>query len=170
MLMRRAVVLAIALLMVFGLVVSPVTATPPDTMKVAKVTGTYTYHTFSPTPVRTVSVDAHETDPVKGTWWSTRFVDPVETHSGPVTCVQVSGDDAWLAGPTWDGTGAVFMWVHDGGTPGRDGDTALTWYADPDQTLAEMEAACENMTTTPFGYEGGMFDVVSGNLNVWDAS
>ena len=158
---RSTIVLIIALMMIVG-VVAAAAAAPPATKKVAKVTGTYTYYTFSEVP-RTVSVSAHGTDPVKGTW---SWISPYGT-SGPVTCLRVSGDDAWLAGPTWDGASAVFMWVHDGGTPGRNGDTAFTWGTDPGETLEEMETLCESMTTSPFGYDA--FDVVSGNLNVWDA-
>ena len=158
----RGLALGAALVLIFMLAV-PVAAAPPVTMKVEKVTGSYTYYTFSEFP-RTVSVSAHGTDPVKGTWsWTA----PHGSFSGPVTCLQVSGDDAWLAGPSWDGSFAVFMWVHDGGTPGRAGDTAFTWGADPGETLEDMEALCESMSTSPYGYD--MFDVVSGNLNVWDA-
>jgi hypothetical protein len=157
--------LTLGAVMVLVLVLAvPVAAAPPATMKVAKVTGTYTYMVFD--APRTVSVSAHATDPVKGTWtWTT----PFGTYSGPVTCLRVSGDDAWLAGPFWDGTGAVFMQVHDGGTPGRNGDTAFTWGTDPGQPLDEMEALCEGMVPPPW-YGFGPFSVVSGNLNVWDAS
>lgn len=142
---------------------APVAAAPPNTMKVAKVTGTYEYTVFG--NLRAASISAHATDPVKGTWTWTHTLG---TWSGPVTCLRVSGDDAWLAGPTWDGANAAFMWVHDGGIPGRTGDTAFTWGADPGETLEDMEALCESMTTSPYGFDA--FDVVSGNLNVWDAS
>lgn len=61
------------------------------------------------------------------------------------------------------------MHVHDGGTPGRNGDTAFTWGTDPGQTLEEMEALCEEMVPPPwFGF--GPFNVVSGNLNFWNTT
>ena len=165
---RSTIVLVIALLMVVG-VVAAAGAAPKSTMKVEKVTGTYSYYVGTDIP-RTVSVNAHGTDPVKGTWTWTMSSG---TYSGPVTCLHVSGDDAWLAGPFWDGTGAVFMWVHDGGTPGTAGDTAFTWGADPGETLGDMEALCEDMVEPPWDFDPyglfGPFPVVSGNLNVWDA-
>ena len=161
---RSTIVLIVALLMIVG-VVAAAAAAPPTTKKVAKVTGTYTYFVLeNPSQWRTVSVSAHATDPVRGTW---EWITPSDTYSGPITCLQVSGDDAWLAGPVSGGTGAVFMWVHDGGTPGRAGDTAFTWGTDDGETLEDMEVLCESMTTSPYGYDA--FDVVSGNLNVWDA-
>jgi len=168
--MKRLLLILVLMALVTGVMAVPLAAGPPATMKVAKVTGTYEYITITG-GWRAASISAHATDPVKGTWaWTTFSGDTVR---GPVTCLQVSGDDAWLAGPTWDGTGAVFMWVHDGGTPGRAGDTAFTWGADPGQTLETMEALCENMEPPPFEFYGvpyDAFDVVSGNLNVWDAS
>ena len=58
------------------------------------------------------------------------------------------------------------MWVHDG-TPGTEGDTAFTWGADPGETLADMEALCENKETSPYGFDP--FPVVSGNVIVHPA-
>jgi hypothetical protein len=159
---RSTIVLIVAMLMVVG-VVAAAGAAPPTTKKVAKATGTYEYITITGS-WRAASISAHATEPLKGRWtWTAEGT----TYRGPVTCLQVSGDDAWLAGPMSDGSGAVFMWVHDGGTPGRAGDTAFTWGTDDGETLADMEALCESMTTSPYGYDA--FDVVSGNLNVWDA-
>jgi hypothetical protein len=132
-------------------------------MKTAKVTGTYTY-LVNDVP-RTLSLGVHATDPVKGTW---TWFHPAGTYSGPASCVRIDGDEAWVAGPSWDGTFAVFIYVHDGGTPGREGDTAFTWGADPWETLQDMEALCEAMQPPPF-YGLMPFDVVSGNANVWDA-
>jgi hypothetical protein len=41
---------------------------------------------------------------------------------------------------------------------------AFTWGADPGETLADMEALCESMTTSPYGLD--QFALVSGNLIV----
>jgi hypothetical protein len=134
----------------------------------AMVTGTYTYFVFgNPESWRTVSLGAQATDPVKGTWTWTR---PAGTSSGPVTCLRVAGSDAWLAGPVTVGDGSFsseFIWVHDGGTPGTAGDTAFSWGADPGETLADMEALCESMTTSPYGFDP--FPVESGNLTIHPA-
>jgi hypothetical protein len=136
-------------------------AKPP----VAMVTGTYTYfNAGDPVRWRTVSVNARATEPATGSWsWTT----PLGSAGGPVTCLRVDGADAWLAGPVTTGdqpTPAVFLWVHDGGAPGTDGDTAFTWGADPGETLADMEALCESMTTSPYGL--GPNPVEAGNLTV----
>jgi hypothetical protein len=154
--MRRAVVLAVLLVLALSGVAQ---AKPPVSM----LTGNYTYLTPSGA-WREVTVSARATDPAVGSWtWSMDGA----TYSGPVTCLRIVGDDAWLAGPatSWsDGDGAVFMWVHDGGNPGTAGDTAFTWGSDPGETLATMEALCESQSTSPYGFD--RFPVISGNLNI----
>lgn len=154
--MRRAVVLAVLLVLALGGIAQ---AKPPVSM----LTGSYTYVLPSGT-LREVTVHARATDPVVGTW---TWVTPSGTCSGPVTCLRIVGDDAWLAGPatSWpQGDGAVSMWVHDGGNPGTAGDTAFTWGSDPGVTLATMEALCESQATSPYGFD--RFPVISGNLNI----
>ena len=134
-------------------------------LPVDKVTGTYGY-VIGPGPdgSREVTVSAQGTDPVAGTWsWSR----PSDSWNGPVTCLRVNGADAWLAGPMENGTGAVFLFVHDGGTSGGAGDTAFTWGTDPGETLDDMEALCDSMTPPPF-YGFDPFSVVSGNVKVTD--
>jgi hypothetical protein len=156
--MRRSAVLAILLVLALGGVAQ---ATPP----VASVTGTYSYVTNPDIPEssRTISLSARATEPIRGTFTSMRL-DTVFT--GTVTCLRVAGADAWLAGPVTSGgtVDAVFMWVHDAGAPGWAGDTAFTWFADPGETLADMEALCASMTTSPYGFDP--FSVVSGNVTV----
>jgi len=154
--MRRAS--ALAVIMVMALSGIALAKAP-----VAMVTGTYTYLIGDdPGRWRTVTLNARATDPAMGTWsWTT----PARNTSGPVTCLRVDGADAWLAGPVTSGdlgSPAVFLWIHDGGSPGTNGDTAFTWGADPGETLADMEALCESMTTSPYGSDP--FALVSGNL------
>jgi hypothetical protein len=163
--MRRVAVLAVILVMAL----SGVAQAKAD---VAKVTGTYSYFVLdevgNPSLFRTVSLGAQATDPVKGTWSYTR---PSDISFGTVTCLRVDGADAWLAGPaTFSGGGlaAVFIWVHDGGTPGSAGDAAFLWGSDPGETLDDMEALCENKTSSPW-YELDPFTVVSGNLTIHPA-
>jgi hypothetical protein len=133
-----------------------------------KVTGTYTYFVFDdPGNWRTWSIDAQGTDTVKGTWSSTAL--GVYHAGGPVTCLRVVGADAWLAGPITYASeevtaAAVAFWIHDGGTPGRKGDMAWGWYADPDEGLAEMEAICQDSQAAFEGFTP--FQVVDGNAKV----
>ena len=157
--MRKAAILAFILVMAVG-------GSVQAKANVGKVTGTATYYALgTPASWRTLSISAQTSDPVKGTW---TWVRPSGTYSGRVTCLRVAGDDAWIAGSA-PGTGveaiqAVFFWVHDGGTPGTRGDRVFGWGADPDQTLADMETACQNKATDFFGYEPS--PVVSGNLTI----
>jgi len=59
------------------------------------------------------------------------------------------------------------MYVQDGGTPGRNGDTAFTWHTDLGEPFEEVEELCEDTVKPPWL---GLYPwpVVSGNLNVWD--
>ena len=159
--MRRAAVVAILLVLTLGGVAN---AAPP----VAMVTGTYNYfvNPDNPDTSRAISISARATDPVKGTFTITRSGTTVIT--GVFTCLRLAGADAWLAGVgNMTGYSAVFMWVHDGGTPAADRDTAFTWFSDPGETLADMEALCESMTTSPYGLDP--FPVASGNVMVHPA-
>ncbi len=90
--MRRAAVLAIVLVLALGGVAQAKSS-------VDKVAGTFSYYAFAgePASYRVLSVNAQTTDPVKGSWTWTR---PNGTFSGPVTCLRVDGDDAWIAGYT----------------------------------------------------------------------
>ena len=70
-----------------------------------------------------------------------------DTWGGPITCLVISGSDAWLAGPAstaTDGkTEAALIVVHDGGPGGKD-DTALIWLAPPGQTITTVTNWCMN--------------------------
>jgi hypothetical protein len=149
--MRRAAVLAVVLVMALGGVAQ---AGPP----VATVTGTYTY---VPSGVgRTVTVDAR-TGPVTGTWsWTNLGTGMI--LSGSVTCLVVDGKDAWMAGPSTTSGLSVFLWVHDGGLPGGEGDMAVTWISDPGQSLKDMQVLCKQKSTTLTE----LFAVVSGDVIV----
>lgn len=159
--MRRAVALAIVLAVALSGVAM---AKGHPTM----VTGTYTYLVDgNPGLWRTISLNARDPDAVAGTWaWTT----PLRSAMGSVTCFRVNGADAWLAGPITGGdiaAPAVFLWLHDGGAPGFAGDLALTWTADPGETLADMEALCEEMAGSSSGFV--QFPVGSGNLTIHGA-
>jgi hypothetical protein len=156
----RSVVLAVSVVLALA---SPAPAAGP----VDKVTGTYTYFPFgNPNALRAASIDAHGTDPVKGTW-------SLNDRSGPVTCLVVQGADAFMFGPAAVGGRAAFFWVHDGGMPGSAGDLAVTWIQDlpgddlppglDPQTIEEMESWCLN-ASGPDGIQ--QFPVASGNLTV----
>lgn len=88
---------------------------------------------------------------------------------GPLTCVVVDGGDAWMAGPatiaTDGSTGlAAFLFVHDSGLPGGEGDTAITWITDPGQTLATMEGWCRTryVPAEPYPLDDGDIVVDAG--------
>lgn len=144
------------------------------------VAGHYTYNIFGdPCNWRTWTIHAVGTNPVKGSWTVDRWTCGGLTNSltGSVTCLRVDGDDAWVAGPIAGG-GAAFIFLHDGGSPGAAGDRALGWFADPPQTLEDMETICEAMPSPPFllwsaGPPPGLVQidaqpVIKGNLTVRD--
>ena len=142
-----------------------VATTTSAASRVDRVTGTYYYTTSGP---RAVSLDAHGSDPVKGTWTNL-----INGRSGPVTCLVVQGADAFAYGPpAAGGDRAVFLWVHDEGTPGNAGDMAVTWQQDlpgevPDPyTREDMEAWCLNAGE---GFPADLYPLDSGNVTVYDA-
>ena len=110
------------------------------------VVGSYIYGT---TPPRRDTIAAHfEGGPVGE--WSRRIpaVGEGTFFAGPVTCLVISGSDAWLAGPATTATdgstnGAVMIHVHDGGPDGRE-DAVLMWQTTPGQTITTMTEWCEN--------------------------
>jgi len=135
---------------------------------VHKVTAGYGYYAVddfgNPDSFRHVSLTAQTGDVTKGNWIWNR---PEGTYSGPITCAVTSGQDAWVAGPRTHGApdfDAIFMYVHDGGTPGSAGDLTFVWGTDPGETLADMEALCSTMDTDFYGNDA--FHVTSGNAAV----
>lgn len=117
--MRRATALAFALLLAM--------AVPAQAGRVQAVTGTY--QTAFGDVVATVTVDARAGDAASG-WFS--FTNTVGGYIyGPVTCVTIDGADAWLAGlvdrSDIPGAAGWAARVHDGGTPGTNGDLAITF-------------------------------------------
>ena len=128
--------------------------------------GYYAVNDFgNPDLYRHLSVTAETGRPNLGNFIWQR---PEGNYSGDVTCVTQSGSDVWIAGSvTHNGPNniaAIFAWVHDGG-PGMKGDQVFVWGADPGQTLADMDAACEAMDTYAF-FDDPVFWVTSGNATV----
>ena len=71
--------------------------TPTQSPPVMSVNGAYAYLT-SGGAERRDSVSVRDTEPVSGTW--SRLVPPDGASlGGPVTCLEIDGQDAWLAGP-----------------------------------------------------------------------
>ena len=109
------------------------------------VAGAYEYGEFPP---RRDTVAAHFDGGPAGEW-SRRIpsTGAGESFGGPVTCLVISGSDAWIAGPATtatDGTDrAALIYVHDGGPDGRD-DAAILWLTPIGQTLATVTTWCEN--------------------------
>jgi hypothetical protein len=123
----------------------PSSAPPTPTPTGGFVSAAYVYNEQAP---RRDSISARfEDGQVTGEW--TRNQPPTGTprnsFAGPVTCLEIDGKDAWLAGPstvdTVGDTPAVFIRLHDGG-PDGEGDLALLWRANPGQTIETMEGWC----------------------------
>lgn len=108
------------------------------------VAGAYVYGTGVP---RRDTIAAHfEVTPVGE--WSRTLPATGEGHffGGPVTCLVIEGNEAWLAGratTATDGTknGAAFIHVIDGGPDGA-GDLAFLVQSTRGQTLTTMEEWC----------------------------
>jgi hypothetical protein len=151
--MRRAGVLAVILLI--GSV-----APAQGAARVPIVTGHVSYAYLS--HVSTLDVAGRAGDPAAG-WFS--YGGEFATFAGPVVCVRVDGAEAWLAGPITSGSAGiegVDAWavrLHDGGTPGWAGDTAITLV----DTLEGVRALCETGSTEADGY---LQPVIDGNLTV----
>jgi hypothetical protein len=151
--MRRIVWLSVALL----LMAAPTVIAAP---RAQIVTGGYSYEYLS--HVSTVEVAGREGDPVHG-WFAYRG--EFATFSGPVACVRVDGADGWLAGPITqgdpgiEGVDAWAILVHDGGTPGRIGDTAITF-------LDTLEGALAFCASATHDFDGYLQPVTVGNLAV----
>ena len=112
------------------------------------VNGAYAY-SVRPGATRRDSVSARLDDGPTGEW--SRMV-PADgsgnSFGGPITCIVIDGQDAWLAGPATfasDGSTnlAALLVVHDAG-PGGEADRAVLWMTDPGQTLATMEGWCRD--------------------------
>ena len=126
------------------------------------VNGAYAYLT-SDGAERRDSVSVRDTDPVSGTW--SRLVPPDGASlGGPVTCIEIDGQDAWMAGPATKGsdgeTGqAALLFVHDSGLAGGEGDLAVAWMTDPGQSLETMEGWCRDHYTP-----AGPFSLTEGDI------
>jgi hypothetical protein len=111
------------------------------------VLGNYVYGT---TPPRGDTLAARFDDGAAVGEWSRRTPatgDSSTFYGGPVTCLVISGSDAWLAGPATTATDgsadrAAFIHVTDGG-PDGEGDTAFLWLNTPGQTILTMTDWCE---------------------------
>jgi hypothetical protein len=109
------------------------------------VVGNYVYGT---NPPRRDTLAAHFEGTVVGEWSRRSPATGDGTFlGGPVTCLVISGSDAWLAGPATTATDgrkdlAVFIHVHDGGSEGK-GDTAFMWQTTAGQSLVTMTEWCE---------------------------
>ena len=129
---------------------APVVASSPT----AGVTGNYTYTTFTGGH-REVTLSAKLSGEVSGFW-------SAQSGGGPVTCLVVDGNEAWLAGTGTTGpdTGA-FIHVVDGGAPGSAYDLVTAWFQDPGQPFEELQGWCEDRAT-----HVPLFDVDTGNVTV----
>lgn len=149
--MKRSVGVILATTVLVASGVGVASAARPSGM----VAGTFTYRPFGGTSVRSGTIAGVDTPHQKGVWsWQDR--------GGPITCLVVDGQDAWLAGPgsTGPDTG-VFMHVHDGGGLGAADDMATAWGQDPGQPFEELVEWCETQAT-----EVPLFPIDSGSIVV----
>ena len=124
---------------------------------------------------RNVTINALGTDPVKGSWsFGGRSNDRI---SGPVTCLLVEGDEAFMFGPWTVGGRGAFLWVRDGATPGGADDEAITWIqdlpTDPPRPASSpgpwrrWEGWCLNAGEGfPGPEDPGTVPLISGNLTI----
>jgi Putative zinc-finger len=129
------------------------------------VNGSYTYNEPN---ARRDAISAHFEDgrPV-GAW--SRIVPPTgesDHFGGPITCLVIAGDDAWMAGPATVATdgrkdAAAFIHVHDGGSDGKN-DRAVLWLSNPGQSLTLLEGWCRTryIPVGPFPLNTGDVEVV----------
>jgi hypothetical protein len=119
-------------------------------------------------PTRLYTVSAHLAGGPVGEWSrQTRATGQVDSFSGPISCLVMSGSDAWLAGPATsasDGSKgrAVFIYLHDGGPSGKH-DRAELWLTTPGQTLAMMTGWCESRFIP-----SGPHSLTTGDIEVHD--
>jgi hypothetical protein len=120
-------------------------------------------------PPKRDSVAAHFENGKPTGEWSHKVpaVAPSEFYGGPITCLEVDGPDAWMAGPATtatDGTKnrAVFIHMHDGGPDGA-GDLVVVLLNIQGQTIATMEEWCKRHFIP-----SGPFPVTSGEVTVDD--
>lgn len=140
---------------------SPLSASPGPA---SSVDGAYVYGT-TPPKRDTIAVRLEGGRPVGE--WSRRepAVGDAKFYGGPITCLIVDGQDAWMAGPATtatDGTRdrAAMIHVHDGGE-GGDGDLVVLWLSTPGQTITTMVQWCERRHIP-----AGPFPVTSGDVTV----
>ena len=130
------------------------------------VVGNYVYGTVPP---RRDTIAAHFDEGRPVGEWSRRTPatgDSSIFYGGPVTCLVISGSDAWLAGPattaTDGGDHAAFIHVTDGG-PDGEGDTAFLWLTTRGQTIVTMTDWCEKRFIPAAGLPLTTGDVVVRN-------
>jgi hypothetical protein len=147
--------------------IGPVTGSPAPsaTQTPGFVAGAYTY---GATPSRRDSITAHFDGGPVGEW-SRRIpsTGAGDSFGGPVTCLVISGRDAWLAGPATTATDgskdrAALIYVHDGGREGK-GDTAVLWLSTVGQTITTMTGWCQSRFIP-----AGPFPLTSGDVVVTD--
>ncbi len=120
-------------------------------------------------PPKRDSVAAHLENGKPTGEWSHKVpaVAPSKFYGGPITCLEVDGPDAWMAGPATtatDGTKdrAVFIHMHDGGPDGA-GDLVVVQLNTQGQTIATMEQWCQRRFIP-----SGPFPITSGEVTVDD--
>jgi hypothetical protein len=145
---RRALILGVALLLA--------SATVAQAGTVPKVSGTYTYEYGG--GVSTITIDARASDPAGGTFSFAR--DDGVYLAGPVVCVVIDGQDAWVVGVITS-TPETDFWmgrVYDSGLRGGIGDAAISFAGPGDPPPGCKFPLQWNLT------EKWMVPITSGNI------
>lgn len=153
--MRRSALLTIVLMLVMS-------GTAQGAARVPGVTGSFSYQ-FAPAATTFVEIDARDGAVPKGSisYSSTSY----PPFWGEVQCLTVVGNDAWISGVITAGTlpeGIYNGWalrLHDGGTPGTEGDRAIALYWWPDLVNAYCAQADRS-------YDDAMIPLEAGNLAI----
>jgi hypothetical protein len=102
-----------------------------------------------------------------GEWTRTIPAPRGTPFAGPVTCLVIEGNKAWLAGPatTTDGTrDSAYVHLVDGGPGGAD-DRAIMWMNNPGESLQLLEGWCRDKFVPD-----GPFPLTNGEIEIDDGS
>jgi hypothetical protein len=154
--MRWAVPAALFLLVSLA---APIQAAP----RASRVAGDYAYDYAG--HLARVQVAGRDGDRLSG---RVSYTSEFATFAGPVTCVTVDGADAWLSGPITSGSSGfegLDGWaarIHDAGSPGWIGDSAITFV----DTVVGVHELCAAGTSD---YDSYLVRIVEGNVVVHPA-
>jgi hypothetical protein len=158
----------LAIVLVLGMSATGMGTTAQAAARVPIVTGEFAYE-FMPGATTFIDIDARGGDVPRGSVsYSSTFL---PAFWGEAECVTVVGSDAWISGVVTGGTPPgdegveCYGWtlrVHDGGTPGTNGDLGALLYYTPEL----VNAYCEQADPS---YDWAQLPLIAGNLVIHSA-